>query len=81
MDAAAVRDSLSRSLSEAAQEVREQAFESRRARALDQESRPSRADEFAEGWDELDKPMRDGWNVTGEFLQPGEGGRRRKRMR
>ena len=65
---------------EVAQEVRERAFESRevRERAVPQRSL---AEEYGEEMDEVERPMRAGWNVEGKFLRPGEGGRRRRRMR
>lgn len=72
---------LRRIAADEAQKVREEAFAAREERAYKNERRPSRADEIGEEWDEIDRPMQEGWNVTSTPPEIGTGGRRRKYMR
>lgn len=64
---------------EVAQEVRERAYEARQTRERAVPAK-SLAEQYAEEWDELDAPMRDGWNIHSSARVPGVD-RPRKRMR
>jgi len=65
----AVRD-VARTAAEEAQTIREEAFVASATATTDAPKR-SRADEYAEGWDETDKVFASGWHVDG--LGPNKG--------